>query len=68
MLYLVKAVTKIVVLFLLSAVLVSSANNAFSADNNVVRDGSVAAYRLNVRVEPSAQSKILLVLKEGARI
>ncbi len=68
MLYLFKTVTKIVALLFLSVVYVSSANDVFSADNNTVRDGFVAAYRLNVRFEPSTNSKILYVLKEGAKI
>ena len=68
MLYLVKAVTKIVVFSLLAAVYISSANNVFSADNIAVRDGSVVAYRLNVRVAPSISSKVFFVLKEGAKI
>jgi septal ring factor EnvC (AmiA/AmiB activator) len=68
MLYFVKTVIKIVFLSLFAAVYLSSANNAFSADNNVVRDGYVVAYRLNVRSAPSIDSKIFFVLKEGAKI
>jgi uncharacterized protein YgiM (DUF1202 family) len=68
MLYFVKAVTKIVVIPLLVVALVSSANSAFSANSNAVRDGYVAAYRLNVRSAPSNKSKVHFVLKEGAKI
>ena len=68
MLYLVKTVTEIVALLLLAVVLVSPANNAFSADNNAIKEGSVVAFRLNVRVAPSNKSQIYFVLKKGARI
>ena len=68
MLYLVKAVTKIVVLPLILAVFITSANTALSADNNAVGDGTVVAWRLNVRAAPSNESKISFILKEGARI
>ena len=68
MLYLIKTITKIIVISFVAAVLAGSANNVFAADNNVVKDGVITAFRLNVRVEPSNQSKIYFVLKEGARI
>ncbi len=68
MLYLIKTVTKIIVIFFVTAVLLSSANNAFSTDNNVVEDGRITAFRLNVRVGPSNESNVHFVLKEGARI
>jgi len=68
MLYFVKAVTKIVVLPLILAVFITSANIALATDNNVGGDGAVVAWRLNVRAAPSNESAISFVLKEGARI
>ena len=68
MLYLVKTITKIVVIFFAAVVFVCSANNAFAADKNIIRNGVITAFRLNVRTEPSNDSKVYYVLKEGAKI
>ncbi|MCK5100568.1 MAG: peptidoglycan DD-metalloendopeptidase family protein [Desulfobacteraceae bacterium] len=68
MLYLVKTITKIIIIFFAAIAFASSVSNAFSTDKNVIRDGVVTAFRLNVRDEPSNESKVNYILKAGAKI
>jgi len=68
MLYIVKTVTQIIILSFVAAVFLCSASNAIATDSNVVNDGIITAFRLNVRVNPSNKSKIHFILKKNARI
>ncbi len=68
MLYIIKTITKIIIISFVLAVFLNCANDAFASKKRVAKDGVITAFRLNVRLGPSNDSSVYYVLKKNAKV